>query len=1279
MVNLKVTIKYLFILLICASCCFAFPLTVDTANLNWSRVPIPSNGVSGQWVLAEGSDLDNLTLATAETLYCSANPAATPYRLFKSSDAGAGWTYTGRVTDNIVDIALASADSALVYYATADRVYKSVDAAANFALLASNPGGAGAGNKKITSLDVGFAGGKNFVAVGVCDTDAAQYGGVYWLDESQPGIWRDGGIGIYDVFKVAFSPRFAEDGQLIAIATNEQDTLVSSGGLGAAWGLNVGAALLPGLKMVSADIAFPADYDSALASGKYVQFFCLNTGSGQGGVYRLQGQPAPAPSTLTQLKAGDFSSLSLSGPASEAKLLAGSATSSQTYFSEDAGISWVASAKPPSGDSGTEVVIAADFAESGLAYTITSGAESAFSVSRDAGNTWNQTGLIDTRLSTILDLAVSPDYALDNTLFLLTGNIQNSLWYSTDQGTSWERIYCTAPTLPERINLILLSPHYASNGTVFLAGTGGGNPFIWKSENKGQSFIQQASVDPITASPVNIDTWTITSSDVLFVGSFDGDHALVYQTSPDSLSYNDKGVAGSQILSSLALSPNYANDHTLLVGNTFGSVFYSNDNGRVFEPLPFDAAEPPFAGNVAGAFDVDFAQNQTVYAADDTVSQGLYRFVIGESYAWEAIDANLSAEARIGQVAVSDAGVLYALNSQPIDNALNQGGIERTLDPLVPVPIFETVLSGLGDGITLKKLWLQCNQLWTVDTSNNQLLTWTDTLDTPVVLNSPANGAAGLNPDNTTLSWQSVAGAETYSWQIAIAADFLSTEDEGDTAPSQITLTDLDNNIIYYWRVRAIEPVLSPWSSIRSFNTFHINAPTLSQPGSSGTASVAPIFRWSVCEGAVQYELKVSTDDEFSDLAISRLCSANVWQSNITLESGTVYYWKVRAIAEQITSEWSAVGLFITEAAVTPTPTPTPTPTATLTPIPTSTPTPTVTPTTTPTPPLVLDAPTLSKPRSGSTCSVRPLFEWSVCAGAAQYELIASQNDNFTNLIVDKSGDYACNSNIWACDVDLAYNTSYYWKIRAKQAGTLSNWSAVGLFTTETRPTPTPTPGFDPPSPSSPVSSTSAAVEPVFRWSAVDVADRYQLVVAKNDLFSPLVIEQICNANTWVCGVTLDYETAYYWKVRALRGDVQSQWSDVGAFTTKSNPAASSGGAEPPAGTTSPAPSPAPSPSPSRVLPTPSASEAPLPSPSVQPSDASPANTVVSSATLPFATTKGVLSPSSADLKASPTLSAASEGSLPDFPANSNGPIFYVMAGLITLSVGAAIVLKKFR
>ena len=157
-------------------------------EVKWVRVNIPTEGETGDWVLASGSNVQHLTMAVDGTLYCYANPSGTSYTLFKSKDAGYSWSHTGKVKDAIVDIAAAPDDANIICYATTSNVYKSDDAGVSFTRLPLNPGGAGSGNITITSMDVARPDGSSIVAVGTSDADAAQYGGVYILDEESRSL-----------------------------------------------------------------------------------------------------------------------------------------------------------------------------------------------------------------------------------------------------------------------------------------------------------------------------------------------------------------------------------------------------------------------------------------------------------------------------------------------------------------------------------------------------------------------------------------------------------------------------------------------------------------------------------------------------------------------------------------------------------------------------------------------------------------------------------------------------------------------------------------------------------------------------------------------------------------------------------------------------------------------------------------------------------------------------------------------------------------------------------
>jgi photosystem II stability/assembly factor-like uncharacterized protein len=901
--------------------------SADPAEIEWSRVNIPAEGETGNWVLASGSNIQHLTMTDDGTLYCYANPSGTNYTLFKSGDGGYSWSYTGGVEEAIVDIAAVPDDARVIYYVTDSVIYKSTDTGNSFNPLPQGPGGAGTGNITITCIDVIRVDNAVIVAAGTRDSDDSQFGGVYTLDESElPHGWLDTGVGSYDVGGVAFSPDFPNDRQLVAVVTDGQNTLVTTRKGNNDWGQDIGDATITGLESISAAIAFPDDYNAT--AGDCTLFVAIDTGSGGGDVYSIEGRLAPESSIATDLDAGalyslssiDITGLVVSGTADAASLLAGRADSAQVYISSDSGTSWLRSTKQPTGQSGTCLIMAPDFSSSSMAYCATTGTESAFSITTDGGITWNQAGLIDAEISLngIINLAISPCYSQDGTLFMLTfdgAHVKHSLWRSETGGGTWERVFTSALDTVDNLKLIELSPGYGSSSqTVYLAGTGNGSAAIWKSTDNGQTFTYRSA-------PSSIDIWKVADDDTLFLGCYDGINALVYRTTDGGLSYNTGVAVGSQPLKSIVLSPDYGQDGTILVGNTDGWVYYSDDNGASFRPLPPGATSPPLSGSITVAFDSDFPSNNIVYAASDSSDEGIYRFIVGESTMWESIDSALPAGSTLSQLAVSADGTLYAVNSQPVDTVKKEGGVERSLNPADTLDsIFETVIHGLSDNVTLGGLWMQGSQLWSIDADNTSIMTFIDTLARPVTLTSPPDNARGTGISDVVLGWKEMNGATEYRWQLDYSPDFSDMPDdfEGDTESCSVVLPLLDEKAVYYWRVRATRPLLSRWSDVWYFvTTVDSEVPLLIGPGIEETGvPIKPVFEWSAVDEAERYELIVSINFSFTNPVIERTgesaLTSTVWQSSIDLDYNTTYYWKVRACYSDSYGDWSDVGTFTT-------------------------------------------------------------------------------------------------------------------------------------------------------------------------------------------------------------------------------------------------------------------------------------------------------------------------------------------------------------------------------
>jgi photosystem II stability/assembly factor-like uncharacterized protein len=898
--------------------------------MQWTAANIPAEGITGKWALAGGSDIRNLTVAPDGTLYCSANPSGTVYTLFKSTDNGRGWTTTGKVTDIIVDIAILPQDSMIVYYATAARIYKSVDAGNTFIQVPVSPGGAGSGNVCITSIDVVRAGNTNTIAVSTVDTDTAQYGGVYLLEENQFACeWKNTNIGNYDAYRIVFSPDYFNDRQIVALASNEADTFISSRLNGGNWGQFISIARIPGIIPTNANICFPDGYN-CMTDNAF--FAAIDTGISKGGVFKITSGFAPALSTVKDLKIGavdgqstvDVSGLVCSGSA----ILAGCARQARVYLSNDSGASWIQSLKQPSGQSDTSIVKTPNSPQGqNRFYTATCGADSAFSCSNDSGRTWDQLSLIDTKISEIFDI-ITPAPSIVCILTLNSQTQKHSLWRTLDNGRSWDRIFCTGTAAADSFKLVRSGPQYgAAPPTIIVTGLKGNVPAIWTSNDYGQTFVWHPC-------PYNIDTMAIIDAGNWFISTSDSSKNLIYSTHNGGYLYSAPVEAGNITLNALIASPDYQNDKIILAGTNAGQVFLSQDNGLSFtmigQQLPLTSA----LGKISLAFDNKFSENKIIYASTDAKSvvgskERIFRFTVGQSSAWLSIYASLPDNSIIKQLICGNDGTLYAVNSMPVVNADLKGGVVRTLNPTTSSPAFETILPGLDDTVTLTKISSSANQLWAIDSKNTRVLTFIDSLAAPVVLISPDDKAAGLETTALNLKWQACSDATMYEWQISDNTGFtgIPASQTGTSDVSSARLTGLNPAAVYYWRVRVSKPFLSRWSDTWSFNTILGGtnvAPAIAVPAAGAKTPLRPLFQWSIIASADKYDLLVAGDTSFAHPVIDKTgdnaVSCNAWESDIILENDTTYYWKVKARNASNVGAWSPVSAFITEPRmVTPT------------------------------------------------------------------------------------------------------------------------------------------------------------------------------------------------------------------------------------------------------------------------------------------------------------------------------------------------------------------------
>lgn len=385
---------------------------------------------------------------------------------------------------------------------------------------------------------------------------------------------------------------------------------------------------------------------------------------------------------------------------------------------------------------------------------------------------------------------------------------------------------------------------------------------------------------------------------------------------------------------------------------------------------------------------------------------------------------------------------------------------------------------------------------------------------------SPADGATAVSI-TPALSWTGVPGATAYRVQVGTDAELAQPLTYTDTVSGTILdMPILQTATTYYWRVCGLNLAgQGPWSEIRSFTTVDpsqaLTPPVLVSPANGASGVARPVvLGWQSEPSATRYEVQISELSNFSTLVFSK---NDISASTYTVQGllgNSLYYWRIRAVTDYATSEWSTVWSFVTAPSSTPPP-----------------------------------APTLKTPKNGAAGVNLPVhFEWYASANANYYELQISPYGYFPYL-------YYSNTNIPTPSIDvsgLSANKTYFWRVRAHNDMGASPWSAVWVFTTSSDivypPANAPTliyPAH---------TSTDVNLMPTLSWSAVDRATTYLVQFGRADEFSYAPTRN--TTYTYLRLAELTPNTEYYWRVRAYNSGGYGPWSTVFSFRTATVPLA---------------------------------------------------------------------------------------------------------------------------
>jgi photosystem II stability/assembly factor-like uncharacterized protein len=234
-------------------------------------------------------------------------------------------------------------------------------------------------------------------------------------------------------------------------------------------------------------------------------------------------------------------------------------------------------------------------------------------------------------------LAISPDYASDATIYF--GTRLHGIYRSEDGGLDARPVW---DGMGRTITSLAISPDFRADRTLFAGARGagiyktadGGN--TWQAVNNGLSFID-AWQRSVIVHQIHLNDIQLTISPhyrvdrTVFAASAEG----LFQTTDGGDSWRElEGLTQekSNYIMTMAISPNYASDKTLIASVKGGGLFKTANGGETFAQVGPDLINSNHAIEYM-AFSEAYATDNTVYAASD---EELFRSTDGGN-TWQAI------------------------------------------------------------------------------------------------------------------------------------------------------------------------------------------------------------------------------------------------------------------------------------------------------------------------------------------------------------------------------------------------------------------------------------------------------------------------------------------------------------------------------------------------------------------------------------------------------------------------------------------------------------------
>jgi hypothetical protein len=372
---------------------------------------------------------------------------------------------------------------------------------------------------------------------------------------------------------------------------------------------------------------------------------------------------------------------------------------------------------------------------------------------------------------------------------------------------------------------------------------------------------------------------------------------------------------------------------------------------------------------------------------------------------------------------------------------------------------------------------------------------------------APANGAPDQVARNLAFRWAPVAGARTYEFTLATDSGFRSVVARDSLLPGTFTTVDsLAVSTRYFWHVIARSDsngVTSsdPWS----FTTL-ITVPAVPQliiPARNTTNTpTTMVFQWATALGANTYRLQISTDSSFGTVLYDYPALTTPSFQVQTLAYSTTYFWRVSAANGNGSSAYSQVWRF---SVTVPAPA----------------------------------TPYLASPLDGAVDVPLPaVLSWGQTAGATSFRVRISSVADFSSIAYDTTTALSSVS-----VAGIAPGARQYWQVTAQNAGGARS-SSIWAFTTRINAPALPVPA----SPPDGAVNTPAIVQ--LGWTGGAGATAFHLQIARDSLFTLLVLNDSGIVDPSRTVGPLDGFTKFFWRVRAYNIGGSSAFTQSWEFRT---------------------------------------------------------------------------------------------------------------------------------